>query len=210
MTTVSPVTSMFTWQAADGIGVEGVRLQRHQGGLRALGRLVRPDFTASYRLIIAEGGVVERVSLTTAVAARERHLTLNRSEDGVWLADSGSGSTQPAFGEAVDVDVEFSALYNTLPIRRLGLHREAGDEEVALVFVTLPDLETRLVTQRYHTVSTLAPAPDGERAVVGFSWDGFDAELVVDGDGFVQEYPGIATLVSSVEIPRTPAPAPTP
>jgi hypothetical protein len=189
---------MLTWQAADGIGLEGVRIQRAQGGLRALGRLVRPGFTASYRLIVGDDDIVQRVSLTSATAARERHLTLNRREDGLWLADSGSGSTRPAFDGALDVDVEFSALYNSLPIRRLGLHREPGDENVPMVFVPLPDLEPRLVTQRYYTISPLA---DG-RAVVGFSWDEFEAELDVDVNGFVVQYPQIATLVAATEIPR--------
>lgn len=197
---------MLTWQAADGIGLEGVRIQRAQGGLRALGRLVRPGFTASYRLIVGDDDVVQRVSLTAATAARERHLTLNRSEDGVWLADSASGSTQPAFDGALDVDVEFSALFNCLPIRRLGLHRDPQDTDVPMVFVSLPDLEPQLVTQRYRTISPL----DGDgRAVVGFSWDGFDAELVVDANGFVQDYPQIATLVDTREIPRSAAATPT-
>jgi uncharacterized protein len=188
---------MLTWQAADGIGLEGVRLQRAAGGLRALGRIVRADFTASYRLIVADDGVVQRVSLTTASAARERHLTLNRSEEGIWLADSGAGSTQPAFGEALDVDVAYSALFNSLPIRRLGLHREAGDHALPMVFVSLPELEPRLAEQRYRTVSTLDAA---ERAVVGFSWGDFHADLVVSADGFVLDYPAVATL-------RTPLPA---
>jgi hypothetical protein len=191
---------MLTWQAVDGIGLEGVRIQHAHGGLRALGRLVRPGFTASYRLLVGEDGVVQRVSLTSATVTRERHLTLNRSEEGIWLADSGSGSTQPPFGAALDVDVAFSVLYNSLPIRRLRLHRQARDEAVPMVFVSLPELEPRLVTQHYHTVSTIGA--DG-RAVVGFSWDDFSADLVVDGEGFVHDYPGIATLAE----PAAPATA---
>lgn len=189
---------MLTWQAADGIGLEGVRVQRAHGGLRALGRLVRSDFTASYRLIVGEDGIVQRVSLTSATAARERHLTLNRSEEGIWLADSGAGSTQPAFAPAVDVDVAYSALFNSLPIRRLGLHREAAEQTLPMVFVSLPDLQPQLVEQAYRTVSTLDAA---DRAVIGFRWDDFSAELVVDGEGFVQHYPGIATLATPMAAP---------
>ncbi|MGQ0574788.1 MAG: putative glycolipid-binding domain-containing protein [Pseudonocardia sp.] len=184
---------MLTWQSGDGIGLEGVRLQYAAGGLRALGRLVRADFTASYRLIVGENGVVQRISLTSAVATRERHLTLNRSEEGLWLSDSGSAGGQPAFGGALDVDVAYSALFNALPIRRLGLHREAGDETVPMVFVSLPELEPQLVEQRYRTVSTL---DDAGRAVIGFSWGAFAADLVVDGDGLVRDHPGVATLVA--------------
>lgn len=180
---------MLTWQAADGIGLEGVRLQlQNAGGFRALGRLVRSDFTASYRLIVGDDGVLQRVSITAATAARERHLTLNRSEEGRWLADSGSG--QRGLEGSLDVDLAHSAVFNSLPIRRLGLHRDAGAAHVPMVFVSLPDLAITLVEQHYHTVSTLDA--DGH-ALVGFRWDDFDAELVVDADGMVLSYPGIAT-----------------
>lgn len=185
---------MLTWQAADGIGLEGVRLLlQNTGGLRALGRLVRPDFTASYRLIVGEGGVLQRVSIVSATGDRERHLTLNRSEEGRWLADSGSGQSGIA-GADIDVDLAHSALFNSLPIRRLGLHRGAGETTVTMVHVSLPDLTVNLVEQRYRTVSTLDE--DG-RALVEFTWDDFQAELVVDADGVVLSYPGVATRLAT-------------
>lgn len=185
---------MLTWQHEDGHGFEGTRLLLGAGGaFRALGRLVRADpegdFTASYRLIVAEGGAVERLSVTSATAARERHLTINRTEDGYWLLDTGSGGTRADFGGAVDVDLALSALFNSLPIRRLSLHTEASEHTVPMVFVTLPELEVQLVEQRYSTVSTV---DDNGSAVVGFAWDDFGADLVVDTDGVVLSYPGIA------------------
>lgn len=195
MVTVVAVTSMLTWQAEDGIGLEGVRLLLHGGGFRALGRLVRADFTASYRLIVGDDGSLLRVSITSATATRERHLTLNRSEDGSWLADSGSGSARRgSYDGALDVDLAHSAMFNSLPIRRLGLHRRPGDELVKMVFVTLPDLEVQLVDQRYCTASNL---DDGGRAVIGFSWGEFSADLVVDADGVVLDYPQVATRISA-------------
>jgi len=188
---------MLTWQAGDGTGLEGVRLLlQNTGGFRALGRLVRADLTASYRLIVGDDGVLQRVSITSAIVARERHLTLSRSEEGRWLADSGSG--QRGLEGALDVDLEHSALFNAMPIRRFGLHRVSGDETVAMVHVSLPDLEVTLVEQRYHTVSTL----DAEgRGVVGFASHGFAAELVVDADGMVVSYPGIASRLAAVGAP---------
>lgn len=164
-------------------------------GMRALGRIVRapehaPAFTASYRLFVDEQGVVARLSVTSATAERERNLTLNRTEDGYWLLDTGSGGSRAEFGGALDVDLAFSPLYNGLPIRRLGLHRHAGDQELPMVFVSLPSLQVELVSQRYRTVSPLGP---DQRAVVGFSSGDFASELVVDADGLVIDYPGLAT-----------------
>ncbi|WP_246086106.1 putative glycolipid-binding domain-containing protein [Pseudonocardia hydrocarbonoxydans] len=188
---------MLTWQAEDGPGLEGTRLLLGTGGgFRALGRMVRTGphgaFTASYRLVVADGGTVERLSLTTATAQRERHLTMSRTEDGFWLLDTGSGGTRSEFGGAVDVDLAHSPVFNTIPIRRLGLHTEAAEHTLPTVFVTLPELEVREVEQVYATASVLDA--DGS-ACVGFRWDDFTAELTVDADGVVQRYPGVATLL---------------
>ncbi len=195
------MTTMLTWQADDGHGFEGTRLHFGAGkAFRALGRLVRADpgaeYTASYRLVVRDDGTVERVSITSATAARERHLTLNRTDDGYWLLDTGSGGTRAEFGGAVDVDLAGSPMFNTLPIRRLGLHQESGDHTIPMVYVSLPDLVVSLSEQRYRTVST-----DGTEPVVEFSSDGFTAELRLDADAVVVAYPGLATRY--VPVPTT-------
>lgn len=195
---------MLTWQAEDGTGLEGVRLLLGSGGgFRALSRMVRAEFTASYRLVVGDDGTLERLSVTCATAQRERHLTINRTDDGFWLLDTGSGGTRAGFDGAVDVDLAYSPLLNSLPIRRLGLHRQAGEHTLPMVFVSLPDLEVRLVEQHYRTVEPLGA--DGT-AVVGFRWDDLSADLTVDADGVVLAYPGLATRLTPAAPPAT-APA---
>lgn len=195
--TVVPVTTMLTWQSDDGHGLEGTRLLLGSGGFRALGRMIRADpdgdLTASYRLVVGDDGRPERLSLTSATAVRERHLTINRTEDGFWLLDTGAGGTRTDFAGAVDVDVSFSPMFNSLPIRRLDLHREAGEHTLGVVFVSLPELEVQAVEQTYRTVSVL---DDSGHALIEFSSGDFTAELVVDADGVVISYPGIATLLT--------------
>lgn len=191
---------MLTWQAADGHGLEGTRLQFGAGGFRALGRLVRTDpdgdFTAFYRLVVSEDGRVERLSVDSTTVRRERHLTMSRTEDGFWLLDTGSddGGTRAEFGRAVDVDLAYSPVFNTVPIRRLGLHRDVGEHTLPMAYVSLPDLEVREVEQHYRTVSVL---DDSGSACVAFRWDDFDSELTVDADGVVAHYPGVATRLTS-------------
>lgn len=185
---------MLTWQAENGHGFEGTRLLLGQGHFRALGRMVRVDpagdLTASYRLVMKDDGTPERLSVTSATAERERHLTLNRADDGMWLLDTGSGGTRSNFDGAVDLDLAYSPLFNTLPIRRLALHRVAGEHTLPIVFVALPSLTVEVVEQTYRTVSVL---DDSGHAVIGFWWGDFSADLVVDSEGFVVSYPGIAT-----------------
>jgi uncharacterized protein len=191
------VTSMFTWQGAEGRALECARVLLGGTGLRALGRVVHapsdgPAFTASYRLVVNEQGVLSRLAVTSATEDRERNLTLNRTEDGYWLLDTGSGSggSRAEFGGAVDVDVQFSPLFNALPTRRLRLHQEPGEHELPMVFVELPSLRVELVQQCYRT---LAPLDADGRATINFSTQGFQADIVVDADGLVLDYPGIGT-----------------
>ena len=193
---MSTVTTLLTWQAEDGLGLEGTRVVFPANGLRALGRMVHVGsdavFTASYRLVVGDDGSIERLSVTSATNERERHLTLNRTEDGFWLLDTGSGGTRSDFGGAVDVDLEFSPMFNTLPIRRLGLHREPGEHTIPVVRVSLPELEVRAVEHTYRTVAVLG---DGDSAVVEFRRDDVVQELTVDGDGIVRDYPTLAKLL---------------
>ncbi|HXV93996.1 MAG TPA: putative glycolipid-binding domain-containing protein [Pseudonocardia sp.] len=186
------MTTLITWQADGATGLEGTRLLLGAGGMRALGRMVRADgtsaFTASYRLVVAEDGTLQRMSVSSATAERERHLTLNRTEDGYWLLDTGGEGRRSEFEGAVDADLAFSPVFNSLPVRRLGLHRDAGEHLLKVVFVALPELTVEVVEQSYRTVSTL----DAGRAVVGFSSAGFESEIEFDADGVVTAYPGIA------------------
>lgn len=194
------MTTMLTWQAAGRPGLEGVRVHFGPGplGFRALGRIVRPDpagdFTASYNLVVREDGTLARLSLSAATTAAERHLTIQRTDDGFWLLDDGSGSERADFDGAADVDLAVSPLFNSLPIRRLGAHREPVDQELPVVVVSLPDLEVSTAVQRYATARVGA---GDVPAQVGFTWDDFSAELAVDVDGFVISYPGLAELHSS-------------
>jgi hypothetical protein len=200
------VSGLVTWRTDDGRGFEGARVLEHGGGLRALGRMVRagtgpadPPFTASYRLDAGDAGRVRRLAVTSATAGRERYLTLNRTDDGFWLLDTGQGSGRLDVAGAVDVDLAFSPLFNTVPIRRLGLHRTAGDHLLSMLFVALPDLTVEVVEQRYRTVSPLGQGERPQEATVGFAWDAFTAELVVDAEGVVLGYPGVASRIPDAE-----------
>lgn len=184
---------MLTWQAADGHGFEGTRVIFGAAcALRALGRIVRArpegDYTASYRLLVREDGTLERVSITSATAGRERHLTMNRTEDGFWLLDSGSGATRTAFDGAVDVELDGSAVFTALPVRRLNLHREPGEHAVHVVRASLPELEPSLIEQRFR-----AAGP----GLVAFSTGTGEVELTLDDDGMVLAHPGLARRYSA-------------
>ncbi|MGH4013955.1 MAG: putative glycolipid-binding domain-containing protein [Pseudonocardiaceae bacterium] len=188
----SQATRMLVWAGLDFPRLEAARVLLGERSLRATGSMVSASendaepFSASYALASDDTGVVRRLTVRTVRAQGEQHVTLTRSEEGLWLVDHGAGAVRTDFGGAVDIDLAFSPLFNALPVRRLGLHRAAAEHHLPMVFVELPSLDVSLVRQVYRTVSV------GDPAVVNFTSESVDADLTADPDGLVLEYPGLA------------------
>jgi hypothetical protein len=189
---------MMTWQGVASPRLESVRLLVSDGRLRAAGRIVvaadraagTDGYSASFEFSVDRTGDVGRGLLRTMTAEDERQISVGRTEDGVWLVDHGQGAARDEFDGAADVDVAGLVTFTSLPIRRLGLHRQAGEHELPVLYVSMPDLSVRLVRQTYRTVSI-----DETGAVINYTVPGFSADLTVDRDGLVVDYPGIATRV---------------
>jgi hypothetical protein len=192
---------MLTWQRVISPSLESVRLLFAEGRLRASGRIVAAanttdriePFSASFSATVERNEEAGRLLFrTTTTGEEERRVSLSRTEDGIWLIDHGDGTTQRnSFDGAIDVDVYGAVTFNALPIRRLGLHRKPAEYELPVLCLTLPDLSLRLVRQTYRTVSV---SDDG--AVINYSeGDDFDADLVVDRDGMIIDFPGRARRI---------------
>lgn len=186
---------MLAWAGVDCLRLEAARVVFGERGLRTTGSLINAQqggieaYSASYSLATNEAGVAQRLAVRTAQATGEQHLTLTRSEEGIWLIDHGQGATRNHFGGALDVELALSPLFNALPIRRLGLHRVAAQHDLPVVFVALPSLEVWRVSQTYRTVSLDEPV------AVSISGDSWEVGLTVDADGLVLEHPGSARRV---------------
>jgi hypothetical protein len=191
---------ILTWQRVMTPSLESTRLLFTGGRLRAYGRIVAAAnqadgiqaFNASFAASVERAEEAGRLMFRTTTADEETQMSLNRTEDGVWLIDHGDGTQQrSAFGGAIDVDVTGAVTFNSLPVRRLGLHREAGEFELPVLTVTLPDLSVRLVRQTYRTVSI-----DDDGAVINYSDnEGLGADLTVDRDGMIVNFPGRANRI---------------
>jgi hypothetical protein len=191
--TRAALATMVTWAGVGASRLEAVRVVAGDRGIRATGSMVAaatddsPAYSASYSLSTDEAGLIGRLTVRTITAGGEQHVAISRSEDGTWLVDHGAGAVRTDFDGAVDVDVAYSPLFNALPVRRLGLHRNAAEHELPMVFVHLPTLDVELIRQTYRTVSV-----GQERSIVSFTSERFDAELTVDAEGLVIDYPGLA------------------
>jgi hypothetical protein len=77
-----------------------------------------------------------------------------------------------------------------MPVLRHALHRTPGDLDLLMAFVEVPSLRVVANRQRYTHVRTL---PDG--GIVRYRSGRFSSDLVIDGEGFVLDYPQLGRRV---------------
>ena len=199
------------WQRVDSTGIEHV-LFDDRSGLYARGTIVGTDplaYSGSYELLADQEWASARLTINVEGAGWLRSLKLERAA-GRWHATAGEqGDLDAALmheGQAraqlpgvenpdrlvtaLDVDLGYSPLTNTLPIRRLGLRAAATgtQQTVAVAWVLVPSLVVVPAQQTYTVVGL---------GTIRYSSGDFSAELTVDGDGFVTHYPGLAKLVTA-------------
>lgn len=148
-----------------------VRLEVNAEGAGWLRTVRLERATGRWRVVTAEQGNLDRA----LAAVGHRPVGLPGREDVEDLAD------------AVDVDLAAAPLFNTLPIRRLGLLDAPVDttHTVTVVLVRVPSLEIAPVEQTYTALG------EGK---VRFRSGFFTAELTVDSSGYVTHYPGLAAM----------------
>ncbi|GEO16798.1 putative glycolipid-binding domain-containing protein [Microvirga aerophila] len=183
MTFRTPKTRTVRWMAWDGCeeGVEHLDIRSDGGVLVATGVVVAAgerSFGLTYRLVIDDTWYVREAHLQTTSG---HNLHLESDGRGAWRE---SGEARADLRDCTDIDIEATPFTNTLPIRRLGLRQ---DERAAIrpVYVRVPALTAEPGRQRY---TALTPG-----ALYRFeSLDSlFRADLPVDPEGLVLDYPGL-------------------
>ena len=173
--------------------------------LAAAGTSVTPEYTASWTLSTSPGWVTRHLSVSVTGNGWARTLLLERSTEGRWTVETTVSGTADLphpgiddprrLDEAQDCDLGLCPLTNTMPILRLDLLNGSAppdETQLTMAWVEMPSLRVLPSRQVYSQVRPFSP--DTGRAVVLYSSEnrGFTAELVVDGDGTVIEYPGLA------------------
>ncbi|MFJ3404534.1 putative glycolipid-binding domain-containing protein [Promicromonospora sp. NPDC090134] len=145
-------------------------------------------WSVGYRIDVDHRWRTREVRVEALTAAETLRVTLERVDDpgGTrWLVD---GEPDDRFDDCVDVDLESSAVTNTLPVHRLDLRPGRACAAPAL-FVRAGDLSVEPIEQEYrlreHTPDVLSL--DYTAATFDFA-----CVLTCDASGLVLEYPGIA------------------
>jgi hypothetical protein len=172
------------WSAWDGCeaGMEHVDIRPVDGGLDISGVVIGQEdgakFGLAYRLKLDALWRTRKASLRTASG---HELLLESDGQGHWREN---GKDKPELQGCIDIDIQATPLTNTLPIRRLDW--KAGESvEIHLCYVDVPSLSASPQNQRY---TALTPG-----ALYRFESleSGFTADLPVDEDGFILDYPGL-------------------
>ena len=180
----------LVWVPLDEPGIEDVRVVYGADEIRFSGMVVRlwegQPLHATYELVCGADWRVRALHLSGESAATGQHA-LHLLADGAGNWRDQAGQPIAALQGCIDVDIMLTPLTNTLPIQRLAL--SPGESRViSVVYVSAPDFTTRPFAQRY---TRLDDADGRQRYRYESIVSGFTADLPIDGDGFVVEYPAI-------------------
>jgi hypothetical protein len=195
---------------AAGWRAEVAKVELGNGALCARGTQVATDplpYRLDYRLdASAEDWVTRSLHIAAVGESWERRLRLERDPGGEWTAelDGGGELDLPApggdaldRGEALDCDLGFSPLTNTMPVLRHRLHRHPGQVELVMAWISVPDLGVHVSDQRYEHLGVNSDGATVKYASVEDGRETFTADLELDHDGVVRHYPGLARRVTA-------------
>ena len=170
------------WRPLEGEGLEHLTVRPVDGGIRAESVIIGERDAAAY-------GVSCRIDCDDGWRMRSFHLRDTTGRE-LELASDGNGHWQrpdgtalPEFDGCIDIDLSGSPFTNTLPIRRLNLDPSQGTARLRMVYIPFDTLEPFVDGQLY---TCLVPA---SRYLYEAEDGAFRAELPVDEDGLVTDYP---------------------
>jgi hypothetical protein len=196
----------LAWRGVDDVArIDRARVRVDDEGMTAHGTSLTDDYALSWSLDATDGWITRTLDVTVHGDGWWRTLALTHAIEGVWTARvdmRGDVDLPPAGIEddaaldgALDCDLGLCPVTNTMPIRRLRLldvDADAGadihDTTLVMAWVEVPSLRVLRSEQVYR------PAGPG---LIAFRSGDFAADISADGDGFVIDYPKLATRAPS-------------
>lgn len=177
------ISRTVRWRQLDGEGLQQVTVERERRGMTATGVVVAETDAGPvagwYYVFLNPDWTVHRFAVHHAAG---NWLHAQARQPGRWV--DHETKPMPELDGCIDVDISATPFTNTLPIRRLSW--EAGQSrDLDMLYIPFDTLEPRRDRQRY---TCLEP---GRRFRYEGLIDGFTAEITVDEDGLVVEYPGL-------------------
>ena len=173
----------------DGTGLEHLTLSIESGQVIARSVLIGErggcPYGVRYVIVCDAGWVIHTLDLETTTG---QTLYLVKDGNGRWTDHRGAHLTR--FDGCIDIDLAGTPFTNTLPIRRLDLDVHDGPVELKMLYVPFDTFTPLIDEQRYRCLARRSlyryEAVDGS----------FSADLPVDPDGLVTDYPGLFERVA--------------
>jgi len=135
-----------------------------------------------------------RTVLVSVLGHATQTLSLATDGKGRWTSETGVELT--SLRGCMDVDISATPFTNTLPIRRLALH-PGQSALLSMVYISIPQMQVAAVEQRYTCLERTAEGGRYRYESLEGDVSVFKAELPVDGDGLVGDYPGLFRRVGT-------------
>ncbi|MES0008962.1 MULTISPECIES: putative glycolipid-binding domain-containing protein [unclassified Mesorhizobium] len=174
---------VIRWKSENGLGLEHLVFDRDAAGVTADGTVIGERqgqaYGMRYRLRCAMDWTVREVAIDIVGGGKIR---LEADGRGEWR--DANGIIRADLAGCIDVDISATPFTNTLPIRRLRL--AVGERRpIRVAYIAIPSLEVAAAEQAY---TCLKPR---ERYRYEGIFRNFQAELDVDEDGLVRDYPSL-------------------
>jgi hypothetical protein len=167
----------------DGVGLEHLLLEDRMADSVVLAfDEDHGPFRLTYRLSWDESWRLRDAKLVVATERFTRSLNLKTDGQGHWRHDDGYAIDD--LDGCVDVDIWPTPFTNTFPIRR-GPMAVGERWQLQVAWVSAPELTVHPRLQAYTRLA------DRLYLFEDLDGSGFRAELPVDGDGIVQDYPDL-------------------
>jgi hypothetical protein len=169
----------IVWEWLDRPGLEHLSLEIRPGAVSARGlmlvQLGPAPVRVAYEVELDGAWTFQRARLTVD---QDRALDIVHGPDDVWTVD---GKARPDLAGCIDIDIMATPFTNSLPIRRLAFEPDRP-LTIQAAYIRLPDLTVEPAAQDYTKL-------DAARFRYRSLSTGFTADLTVDADGLVVEYP---------------------
>ena len=181
-----------TWAHRDARqGHESATVRPHGAGHLLTGRTRAVEdgvaWTVTYRIDVDDRWRTVRAEVSEVVDGHEHHCVVESDGAGRWTVDDVHA---PQVDGCIDIDLESSALTNTIFLHRvqpstMGLH------DAPAAFLRCAPLRLERIEQTYRR--TTRAARPGE-ITFAYTCPAFDTDIVLrfDSHGLVTEYPGLA------------------
>lgn len=181
-------TTTYRWRRNSGVGLEHLHINSCENNIIISSVVIGEDagqqFGINYTIICAADWTVRSFKIENAEGY---DLSLNSDGEGNWY--NPDGSSRSGVAGAIDIDLSGTPFTNTLPIRRLDKHQTGYSQRFKVLYVPFNTLQPRLDRQQY---SCLKPYKTYRYEPLARD---FSAELEVDNNGIVLNYPELFTRI---------------